>query len=512
MGQIIQAGSINTTALTVPDLYIQIEPPPALNLNGVPSNKLGIVGTATWGPVNSAVTAGLPAQGSAVFGPLQNRANDLITAMTVASQLGANNFALVRVTDGTDVAATIVVQTNCITFTAKYTGSFGNSIQSSVAPGSQSGTFKVSVAAPGLVAEVFDNIGSGLTGAALWAAIASAINNGTTVFRGPSNMIVASAGSGTTAPVTATYTLASGTDGVTTITASTLLGVDTAPRTGMYALRNNSCSVAMLADITTSSSWPTQVTFGLSEGIEMVSATASGDTISNAATELSSAGVDSYAMTVLFGDWIYWLDTYNNVTRLLSPQAFKAGMLVALSPQNSPLNKQMSNIVGTQKSYANQTYAEADIQALVAARLDVIANPSVGGPYFSCRIGHNTSSNPIIHSDAYTRMTNYIAGTLDAGMGQFVGDVENPNLLSDVQATLSDFFQTLWNQGLIGNAQGTVPYSVGCDPNDNPLTRTALGYLQADVSVQYLPIAEEFLINMTGGTSVQITRTNTALA
>ena len=40
---IVQQGSINTTALVVPDLYVQIVPPQNLVLNGVPTNVVGIV-------------------------------------------------------------------------------------------------------------------------------------------------------------------------------------------------------------------------------------------------------------------------------------------------------------------------------------------------------------------------------------------------------------------------------------------------------------------------------------
>ena len=43
---IVQSGSINTTALVVPDLYVQIVPPQTLYLNGVPTNIVGVVGTA----------------------------------------------------------------------------------------------------------------------------------------------------------------------------------------------------------------------------------------------------------------------------------------------------------------------------------------------------------------------------------------------------------------------------------------------------------------------------------
>ena len=50
------------------------------------------------------------------------------------------------------------------------------------------------------------------------------------------------------------------------------------------------------------------------------------------------------------------------------------------------------------------------------------------------------------------------------------------------------------------------------DGSNNPQSRTALGYEQADVKVVYLSIVETLLCNIEGGQSVQITRKNTQLA
>ena len=509
---VTQLGQINTTALVVPDLYVQIVPPQTQYLNGVPTNILGIVGTASWGPTNSPTTVGSPAQAAAIFGQAQNRKYDLMTAISVATMQGANNFKAVRVTDGTDVAASIAVLTNCITFTSKYTGTFGNGITVTLSAGSQALTQKAVVSAPGLVPEAFDNIGSGLSGNALWVAIANAINNGTSVIRGPSQIIVASAGVGVTAPSAATYTLAGGTDGTTTITGSVLLGQDTVPRKGMYALRNTGASVAMLADCDDSTTWSTQITYGLSEGTYMVMTGPSGDTIANAISAKSTAGVDSYAAKLLFGDWCYWLDTYNQILRLVSPQSFVAGLLANLSPQNSSLNKQIQGIVGTQKSYANQQYSSAELQQLGIAGIDLITNPVPGGSYFGARFGHNSSSNPVTNGDNYTRMTNYIAYTLNAGMGKFIGLLQSSTVRTQAMATISAFLDNLQQQGLIGDPNGGAAYSVQVDAANNPASRVALGYMQADVKVKYLAVIEKFLINIEGGTSVQINKQQTQLA
>lgn len=509
---VTQQGQINTTALVVPDLYVQIVPPQTQYLNGVPTNVLGIVGTASWGPTNSPTTVGTMSQFAALFGQPQNRKYDGGTLVATALLQGANNFRFVRVTDGTDVAASSVVQTNCLTLTSKYTGTFGNSISVTLSAGAQANTWKAVVAAPGLVPEAFDNIGAGLTGNALWLAIASAINNGTNSLRGPSQIVVASAGVGTTAPTAATLTLSGGTDGATTITGSVLVGQDTVPRKGMYALRNTGASIALLADCDDSTTWSTQVAFGLSEGMYMILTGPSGDSISNAVTVKGTAGIDSYAAKVLFGDWVYWLDTYNGLTRAVSPQGFVAGLLANLSPEQSSLNKQLQGIVGTQKSALNQQYSQAELQQLGVAGIDVITNPVPGGSYFGPRFGHNSSSNPVTNGDNYTRMTNYIAYTLNAGMGKFVGKLQSTQVRGQAAATVSAFLDNMQQQGMIGDPNGGPAYSVQIDASNNPSSRVALGYLQADVKVKYLSIIEKFLINVEGGQSVQITKSQAQLA
>lgn len=509
---IFPAGSVNLAALSVPGAYISIQPPAPNAINGVPTNVLGIVGTASWGPVNAPVIVGNPAQAQAVFGPLQPRTFDLTTPLNVAVQQGANVFALVRVTDGTDTAAAVVVQTSCLTLTSKYTGSFGNGIVATVAPGSKTGTFQVTVAAPGLTPENYNNIGFGLSGNALWVAIASAINNGNTALRGPSQIVVATAGAGTTAPASAQYTLSSGTDGVTTITTSVMIGSNTRPYTGMYALQNTGASVALLADLTDEASFPTQIVYGLANGVYMVGATVSGDTIANAVSQKASGGIDSYEMKLQFGDWEYWLDTVNNVQRLVSPQGSVAGKLVALSPQNPTLNAQLQGYVGTQKSLSNIPYAQADLQQLVGAGIDVVANPSPGGAYFSNQFGCNTSSNPLTSSDSYTRVTNFLAQTLQKAAGPFVGQLDDPSVQADALATISAFLDNLAELGIIGNSQGTTPYSVQINAANNSPSQIALGYLTISVQVQYLAVIAFLIINIQGGTSVQIQTVDTVAA
>ena len=504
MPQLFQAGQINVTGLVVPGVYPQIVPPQNQVVNGVPSNTLGVVGTASWGPVNSPQTVGTMQEYSAIFGPIVARKYDAGTVVYAASLQGANDFSVVRVTDGTDAAAAATVQasaTNAITFTSKYTGSFGNSISVSIANGSAANTYAVIVAAPGVAPEKFDNIAG--SGNALYVAMAAAINSGTNALRGPSNIIVATAGTATAAPTVASSTLSGGTDGATTINSAVLVGNDaTTPRKGMYALRAQGCAAAVLADADDTTQYTYQNAFGLSEGVYMFATGPSGDTPSNAVTTKATAGIDSYGIKVVFGDWAQIYDQTNSVYRFIAPSGPLAGLRVALSPERSLLNQQLNGIVATQKSLSGLNYTAADIQQFELAGIDVIANPSPGGTYFAAQTGHNSSSNSLTHGDNYTSLTNYIAVTLATAAGPFIGRTNTPTCQAQLKAVCDTFFQNMQDAGQISDFQ-TI-----CDSSNNTPPRMALGYLQVDIQVVFFGIVEKLLLNIQGGVP-SITRVST---
>ncbi len=509
---IVQQGSINTTALVVPDLYVQIVPPQNLVLNGVPTNVTGMVGTASWGPVGQPVIAATMADYAANFGPVMARRYDMGTPLAVAVQQGAANFRCVRVTDGTDTAAQWQIPGTTFAFTAIYSGALGNSIVASLGAGSRLGTWRLTLTLPGLPPEVFDNVGG--AGVVFWQTLALAVNNGQGVVRGPSQLVVANAGTSAAAPAAFTWSFAAGpagSDGVAAAAAATLVGQDVVPRRGMYALRGQGCSIALLADADDGGQWTTQAAFGLSEGIYMVLATPAGDTIQNALVVKAAAGLDTYAAKLMFGDWLWWNDQVNGVLRLVSPQGFAAGRLANLSPEQSSLNKPLWGVVGSQKSGAPGTaqrlgYSSAELQALLQAGIDVVANPQPAGSFWGVRGGHNSSSNVAVNGDNYTRLTNYIGATLAAGMGQYVGQVINAALFRRIRATQMAFLQNMLAQGLLGSTDGSLPFSVICDLSNNPASRTGLGYVQSDAQIQYQAINEKFIVNIEGGQTVQVQR------
>lgn len=509
---IFQEGTLNTTSLVVPDLYVQIVPPQNLVLNGVPTNVIGAVGSATWGPTNLPVTIASMSDYAANFGGVTARKYDLGTAVAISVQQGASNFRCVRVTDGTDTAASYAVGlvnvSYAIMMSARYTGSLGNSVSFTVAQGPVAGQWQATVAMPGAVPEIYQNIPAP-TPTVFWQNLVTAINNGNGPLRGPSQIVIASLGTLTsTAPAALTgQQLSGGTDGASGVTAATQIGQDIVPRTGMYALRSQGCSIAMLADADDATQWTTQAGFGLSEGVYMILVNPAGQTISEAVSLIQQTGLNAYSAKSMFGDWIYWFDQANGVLRLVSPQGFVAGRLSNLSPEQSSLNKPLYSVIGTQKSGApgsgqSATYADADLQQLFQSGIDVISNPQPGGAYWGVRCGHNTSSNPATNGDNYTRLTNYIAATLAAGMGQFVGRVINTALFQQIRATQLSFLQTLLAQGVLGTINGSAPYSVICDLSNNSSSQTSIGFVQSNAQVQYQSINEKFIVNIEGGQTV----------
>lgn len=517
MATIYQLGQLNTTALVRPDLYVQVVPPQIYLINGVPTNLGGIVGTAIWGPVGVPVLVSGYTDYARLFGALQNRSYDMGTFVARAQQEGgAGAYACVRVTDGTDVAASAaltIATIAAITYTSRHTGTGGNQIKVAIDTGSAPGTFKATVSLPFYGAEVFDNIAG--TGNAFWVALAAAINGGNGPTTPASKIITAAAGASTAAPAPgSSVTLASGTDGAATITGAVLVGSDAVPRKGMYALRSSGVSVAALCDLTDTTTFATQISFGLGEGIYMVQALAPGGTVAAAVTARNTGGFDSYAAKILVGDWERWFDPVSGVSRFISPQAAAVGKLCNLSPHMSTLNKPLSGTVGTQRSESGAPYSNAELDSAAQNGLDLITNPIPYGNVFGFRLGRNTSSNAVIHGDNYTRMTNYLAQTLAAGMGKYVGELQSrradDSTRGRVRTTLNAFLQALRDPTFVGGNGMIDDFLVICDKSNNPDTRIALGYLVADVKVVYLAVIEYFIVNLEGGQSVRIERSTQA--
>ena len=103
-------GQQNLAALTVPGVYGDIILPSPL-LVGTPTNIMGLVGAASWGPTNSMIYFSAVTDGAVALGNPTNRKYDIMTHVEAATQVGgAIGFGAVRVTDGSDLASTGFMQ------------------------------------------------------------------------------------------------------------------------------------------------------------------------------------------------------------------------------------------------------------------------------------------------------------------------------------------------------------------------------------------------------------------
>jgi hypothetical protein len=335
----------------------------------------------------------------------------------------------------------------------------------------------------------------------------SAVNNGQTGLRGPSQLAVATIGSSSAAPKVASAAFSGGADGASGVTDTTLVGADgvtPASRTGMYALRASGAQVANLIDLVDTTQWATIAAFADNEGVYIPVTGAVGASYSTVSANLVSAGTDTPSLKPIVGDWVYWQDNVNGLLRLMSPATFAAAELANLSPHLSTLNKRLPAITGTQRTSQNQPYSLAEIGVIATSRLDVITNPCPGGSYYGFRTGRNASSDPTRNGDNYTRMTNYLALTLAAAFEFVIGEPQTKTLRNEVGSSIDAFLSNLENQGLIGDVNGGPAFSVKVDKTNNPDSQVALGYMQADVQVKYLSIVWFFLVNLEGGQTVNV--------
>lgn len=151
-------GQANLAALSVPGVYgIIVLPTPFIA--GTPTNIEGLVGVGSWGPLNALIPVSKPSDAAIYIGPPKVRNYDMSSYVSAATQVGgAIGFYCVRVSDGTDLAATATIQSPALTLTAKYTGTLGNGITYSLQSGSLANSLMAIVAFPGLVPEQFNNI------------------------------------------------------------------------------------------------------------------------------------------------------------------------------------------------------------------------------------------------------------------------------------------------------------------------------------------------------------------
>lgn len=634
MAQIFPAGSVNLAAIAADDLYIQIVNPPSF-IRGVPTDVFGLVGTASWGKVNIPIHLGSGQDAVQNFGQISAASltdiYDMATDLALCFGQSSNQSSLegygVRVTDGTDTAATDILAgvanktetatitgsvaagdvlnvvitdtvvtgspftitytcvagdtvaiiaaalaasinanatlasvfitatsalgvltinyptTATVTFTqsvspgsetitlangstnshglsvtANCTGVLGNNITLTIAAGSATSTYTATVTPFYGSSEVFPNIPA----AGFWTNLKNALNTGLSTFRGPSQFVIGSNPLPSVGnPTLGTFSLAGGTDGRAGVVTATLLGSDTAqPRTGLYALRQQqpAIGVVWIVGSVDTTLVPSLVQFGQSEGCSELFPFPTGTSTATATAAVATNGQHDSSLAYV-KDFLYFFDTINNVTRLVPPTAVIGGEICTLTPEQSPGNKPVSLVLGTERNNpisGNQPYTQSEIGQLENAGIMLITNPIPAGSQFGIRHGQTTSLSPATAPFEYWRMTSYLARSLAATMGQYVDQLQSqqPNdpLRQTIRMQLNNFLNELEGLGQIDGFQ------VNCNFSSSPSAKPGLGmntpasvaqhYLYALVQVTYLSSVRFFIISLQGGTTVVTSTAN----
>jgi len=513
------------SAPPAPGLYIQVLNPPNF-ITGIATDVIGVVGTASWGPKNSPQLLGSPSQANQIFGGVTAAAltdihdlpTDLLIAFSQAQGTGILQAWGVRVTDGTDIAASVVVTdtggtVTGITLNAVYSGVLGNSLSMTISAGSIPTTFTVQIApfAGGNV-EVYPNL---VGGAPFWAALVAALNTGIAGVRGPSVLVNGTIGTSVLGPALATSTLASGTDGRGSIISAQLVGSNaSSPYTGVYALQNLLPQVGIvwcsgLSDSTIAANLTTAIASVPAWGLFTAVIGAASNTTTMLST-LQTLGIQSINLTFT-GNWVYWYDPINGQIRLVPPYAFIGGTCAVIPPETSPLNVPVSGVVGTERynPYGTpQPYTLAELGALDKAGCIIITNPIPGGATFGMASGRNTSASPGKQPVEYTRFTNFLALSLSNYMGQFVGSLQSqlPNdpTRAQVKHVLDKFTQQLLDANRISGYQNVCSFAASGNPNQGVNTPTTISqhYLYAYSAITYLASTWYFILSLQGGTTV----------
>lgn len=341
-----------------------------------------------------------------------------------------------------------------------------------------------------------------------WSALLTAINQGQGAARPPSNFLVASAATATrNVPASGTITLTGGTDG-RSVSSANMLGSNTTPATGMYTAQNVQFqpSIFWICGLTDNTVWSTIQAFADANNMFGMLTFGSGVSTATAVSTKQAAGIADYQIGFI-KDWVWWFDQANNQARLIPPYATACGKIASLPPWQSPSNKPVSNIIGTERNnpYSGNTpYSYSELASLGQAGIMVITNPIPRGNVFGFENGYNSVGNNAANAYVeYSRLTNFIVATNNQILGQFVGELQGYEaadpLRAQVRAVVNAFLQSLKQNNYIG------PFSVQCSLVNNTKVSIAAHELAIFETIEYLASVVSIFTQVNGGTTVNAT-------
>ena len=199
--------------------------------------------------------------------------------------------------------------------------------------------------------------------------------------------------------------------------------------------------------------------------------------------------------------------------RLVPETAVVGGKWATLGPQQSPGNKPVNLVIGTERNNpqtGSLPYTISDIAQLETAGIITITNPIPRGRVFGIRHGQSSSLSAVTKPAEYWRMTMYIARSASNFIGSYVDEMQSQDPGDPIRAAFklqsNQFLKLLKGAGQIDK------YLVTCAFSTSPTALPGLGmntpqsvaqhYLFALWQITYLSSIRFFVLSLQGGTTV----------
>jgi hypothetical protein len=433
------------------------------------------------------------------------------TALSPQATLTVSKTGIESITGGAGSTTTIggVLQ-------AMWTGITGNGLTMALTAGAATATTTATLTLGALgITEIFANIPN----AAFFGNLQTALAQGLNGQRGPSQIArLTSVNLAVAAPTLGANTVSGGTDGRAGVTTAILLGSNSAqPKTGLYALKdlNPAVSVAWIVGCTdATNAAATVLAFGLANASSSLFPFPAGTTTATALAAVATAGIHDPSFAWV-KDWIYWYDSVNSITRLVPPTAFMGGRICTLGPQESPGNKEVLFVVGTERNNpytGNNPYGNTEIGQLEQAGIMLITNPIPAGAVFGMRHGKTTSLNAVTTPFEWWRLSAFLARSLNGTLGGYVDQLQSqqPNdpLRGSLKLECNTFMKGLVGSngsvGIIDDWTTICTYVADGTPGNgvNTFASVAQHDLYCLIRARYLSSVNRIYLSIQGGTTV----------
>lgn len=477
------------------------------------TDTLTTIATAFKNAINNNVNlqaAGISATASGTNLTVRSNIQNIIPVITNSST--GSPTEILTPTAGTAVAGG--------TLNALWTGILGNSIKMSILPGTSSGFVNVLLTAwAGKAQEFYMGLPNNST---FWARLAAVLSGGagpTTPASNLARFVPAGSGSPQAPQMLSAIPLSGGLDGRSGVTSADLIGSPTGGAngqgSGLYALLPAKPFIQQawcvgLTDLTVA---PSLQTFAQQYGVMVVMAQDINTDVTTAVSNLNQYGIDNYEVTCVI-DWPKMFDPVNNVARYVAPQGPLGGLMAALAPQNSPLNKQLQGVISTARLDTVGPYDDADIGLANTNGVALISNPIPAGPQFGFVTAVNTSLNNIGTAPIeYTRMTNFLQQSIGAQLGIYLGLNQSQQpvdpVRSSIKSTLNSFLASLEGSGINQQLDAHLvlcEFQASGDPAPGYNTPTTIGQhiCSVFVAATYLSSIWYLIFTLQGGTTVSV--------